>query len=98
MCRQAAVVYMPPTQLPSAKHTTPSVRREPALKLSESTCSNRHAVPISSLAKRGQTVGSPVEPDDTATMSHVERSPPRQSSASSFAWWYSFLLVVGTRA
>jgi len=66
---------------------TPSVRRFDADIASARTCSKRHAVPISSLTNRGQTDGSPVDPDDTATKSHSSSAPARQSAASGNARW-----------
>ena len=70
---------MPPTHVPSAKQTTASVRRSCAAKLSRKTCSKRVAMPSSSVTERGQNVGSPVDPEETAIMSHEARLPPRQS-------------------
>jgi hypothetical protein len=75
-------VYMPPTQVPSGKHTTASVVSASASKLSWNTCSNRVATVSSSLEQRGQMVGSPVDPDETATMSQPSSRPPRQRSWS----------------
>ncbi len=73
---------MPPTHVPSGKQTTASVRRRSASNESWNTCSKRLATASSSETERGQNVGSPVEPDETATKSHAERSPPRQRAAS----------------
>jgi hypothetical protein len=80
--RQHAAVYMPPTQVPSAKQTTASVRRSSARKLSQKTCSNRAATRTSSRTERGHTVGSPDEPDETATMSALSSVPCLHRSAS----------------
>ena len=73
---------MPPTQVPSGKQTTASVVRSSAAKLSANTCSNRAATASSSVTERGQKVGCPVDPEDTAIMSQPSSRPPRHSSAS----------------
>ena len=80
-CQQQEVVYKPPIQLPSAKQTTVRVVRSWAWKLSLNTCSKRTATSNSSAIERGQKVGWPVEPEDTATRSEFLRLPPRQRSA-----------------
>ena len=70
-------MYIPPTQEPSGKHTTASVRRSSARKLPRNTCSNRRATGSSSSTVRGQIVGEPDDPDDTASMSPAANRPPR---------------------
>ena len=62
-------MYIPPTHVPRAKQTTASVVLRSASKLSLKTCSNRVATASSSASERGQNVGSPVEPDEAASMS-----------------------------
>ena len=44
-------------------------------------CSKRAAIATSSEANRGQKVGAPVEPDETAIKSQLCRLPSRQRSA-----------------
>ena len=68
-------MYSPPTQVPSGKQTTARVVRSAAAKLPANTCSNRAATASSSVTERGQNVGCPVEPDDTATMSQPSSLP-----------------------
>jgi hypothetical protein len=53
-----------------------------ASKLSWKICSKRAAMAISSASARGHTVGSPVLPDETASMSQLESRPARQRVAS----------------
>ena len=80
--RQQDKVNRPPTQLPIAKQITAKVRLPSAAKLSWKICSKRWAIASSSARKRGQKVGSPVEPEDTAIMSQLSSRPSRQRSAS----------------
>jgi hypothetical protein len=85
--RTHAVVNRPPTQVPSGKQTTASVRRSSAPKPSTMTCSKRRATCSSSSSARGQIVGRPLEPEETAIMSSSSNVPPRQSSGSGYFRW-----------
>ena len=86
-CRQQAAVYIPPTQLPSAKQITAREVRSSARKLSRNTCSNRAVTAASSATDRSQTAGTPDEPDETATRSQRSSRPSRHSSGSGYRRW-----------
>ncbi|MBE1495190.1 hypothetical protein H4696_002290 [Amycolatopsis lexingtonensis] len=86
-CRTHAVVKSPPTQVPSGKQTTARVLLRSAWKPPTSTCSNRRATCSSSSSARGQMVGRPLEPEETAIMSSSSKVPPRHNSGSGYFRW-----------
>ena len=61
-----------------------SVRRSCARNEFRKTCSKRDATASSSPIVRGQSVGSPVDPDENAIMSLSATSPVRQRSESGY--------------